>query len=122
EVRARGARQAQAILLGPGVRALVRPDAAGPISLDAHAAEEAAPRQPLAARAVVLLLVRPQRRFAVAHEGALQLPRLEQLARGLVGIRLALGQVDGDHIEGGALDQLRPLIGVDHVVGRRYYV
>ena len=66
----------------------------------------------------VVLGVRPQRGLAIAHERALQLPALEQLARGLVLVRLALGQVDRDDVEGGARDQGGALAGVDHVVGR----
>ena len=41
EVGARGARELEAVLLGAGVRALVRPDATGAVVLHAHAREEA---------------------------------------------------------------------------------
>ena len=64
----------------------------------------------------VVLRVRPQRGLGVAHEGALQLPALEQLPRGRVGVGLAPRQVDGDDVEGRARDQRGALIVVDHVI------
>src|SRR5436190_5652214 len=113
EVGARGAREAQAVLLWPRMGALVRAYAAGPVSLDAHAAEEPTPREPFASWTVVVLGVHPQRRLAITDERALQLPGVKQLARALVGIGVSLGEVDRHDVEGGARDQLRPLLGVD---------
>ena len=71
EVGLRGARQAQAVLLGAGVRALVRADAAGAVLLDAHAREDAVARELAAVGAGVVLLERPERRLVVADDGAL---------------------------------------------------
>src|SRR5205823_10810865 len=71
DVGARGAREAQAVLLGPGMGALVRAHAAGPVSLDAHAAEEPTPREPFASGAFVLLGVNPECRLAVTDQRAL---------------------------------------------------
>ena len=73
------------------------------------------------ARAVgagVGLRVGPQCGLGIAHDRALELPGLPQLADGGVGIGLAFGEVDGDHVEGRALEQLLALLCVDHVVGR----
>ena len=86
DVRPRRARQAQPVLLRAGVRALVRAHPPGAVLLDPHPAEEPAPRAPAPVRSGVVLRVRPDRRLAVAHQRALQLPGLEQLARGCVWI------------------------------------
>ncbi len=138
-VGARGARQAQPVLLRARVRALVRAHPPRPVLLDAHPAEEPAPglRHPVGAG--VPLRVRPDRGLRVAHHGALQLPALEQLSGHPVGIgELALdallpvgaalagggrpGEIHRDHVERGARDQRGPLRGVDHVVGRGHDV
>ena len=105
DVRAGRARQAQAVLLGAGVRALVRAHPPRAVVLDAHPAEEAPPRERLPVGSGVVLRVRPQRGLAVAHERALQLPALEQLARRGVRVGVALGKVDRDDVERRARDQ-----------------
>ena len=125
DVRARGARQAQAVLLRARVRALVRAHAAGAVVLDPHPAEEAAARAARAVRAGVVLGVRPHRRLAVAHERPLQLPALEQLGRRRVGVaalRAGPGRSSATTLYGERAEQRRPLLGVDHVVGRRHEV
>ncbi len=94
--------QAQSILLGPGVRALVGAHPPRPVVLDAHAAEEAPTRARPSVRARVVLRVRPQRGLGVADERSVGLPGLEQLARGRVRIRVVgsgLGEVDRHHVE-----------------------
>src|SRR6185437_16164636 len=120
EVRARGPRQAKAVLLRAGVGALVVADAAGAVVLDAHAAEEAVTGSRPAVGARVVLGERPDRRLALAHQHALLAPRLE---RGLgVQIRVAAvgpGQVDLHHVERALLRERGALGLVDHVVGRR---
>ena len=63
DVRARRARETKTVLLGSGMRALVRANLAGAIALDAHAAEEAAARARLPVGARVPLRVSPQRRL-----------------------------------------------------------
>src|SRR5215212_10481617 len=60
EVRSRRPRQAQPVLLGPGMRALVRADAAGPVVLDLDAREDAVARAGGAVGAGVVLRQRPQ--------------------------------------------------------------
>ena len=114
------------------MRPLVRAHAAGAVVLDAHPAEEPATRARLAVGARVVLRVRPQRRLLVADHRALRLPALEQLACRHVRILAARGggvlavraqrQVDRDHVERRARDQLRALGRVDHVIGRRHHV
>ena len=118
EVRARGAREPQPVLLRARVRALVRPDAAGPVVLDLHAREEAVARAAAAVRPGVVLRERPQRGRVVAHEDPVRAPALEHV--GGVGVRVvALREVDLDDVVGRARDERGALVGVDHVVGRR---
>ena len=121
DVRPRGSREPQAVLLGAGVRALVRSHATGAVRFDSHAAEEAPPGQPLAVWPRVVLQVRPQRRLAVAHQRTLQLPALEQLARGLIGVGVALREIDRHHVERRAGDQRGALGSVDDVIWRRHH-
>ena len=68
EVVAGGLGQAQAILLGAGLRALVRADQAGAVVGDANAAEESAAGVPRAVGPLVLLLERPERFLAVGGQ------------------------------------------------------
>ena len=62
EVRVRGAREPQPVLLRAGVRALVRPDPARAVVLDRHAREEPVAGAAAPVGAGVVLLERPQRR------------------------------------------------------------
>ena len=113
----RGAGEPQPVLLRAGVRALVRPDAAGAVVLDRHAREEPVAGAAPAVGAGVVLLERPQRRVVVAGEDPVALPLLEHL--GGVGVRVvALREVDLDDVVGRLSEQLGALLGVDHVVGR----
>jgi hypothetical protein len=100
------------------VRPLVGADAARAVLLHTHAREEAPTGQAAAVGTRVLLVDHPQRRLLVAHQAPLGLPALEQAGRVLVGVRLALGQVDMHDVVRGARRQLGALGRVDHVVGR----
>ncbi len=121
EVGLRRARQPQPVLLGPGVRALVRSDPARPVVLDANAREQTMARAAAAVGAGVVLLERPQGGLGVAHDDAVRAPARQR--RGGVGVGIAavrvLRQVDLDDVVGGTGDQLGALRGVDDVVGRR---
>ena len=77
EVRARGARQPEAVLLGPGVRALVRADAARGRSPRRARGRRSRAARGAAAGCVVVLRERPQRGRVVAHDRALGLPLRE---------------------------------------------
>ena len=88
----------------------------------------------VSARAIgpgVVLGHRPDRRLGVVDQRARLSPLLDRPRRSLVGVALGLlrpalpirfGQVDRDRVVGGALEQRRPLLEVDHVVGRRRHV
>ena len=110
--------QPQAVLLGPGVRALVRADLARAVVLDAHAREQAVAGAPDAVGTRVVLRERPDRGLLVAHEHAVALPGGEHL--GGVRVRVAVGarQVDLDDVVRRARDQLGALRVVDDVVRR----
>ena len=83
------------------------------------------------ARAVgrgVVLGQRPDRRLGVLDQSAGLAPGLDRLgglriwvAAGLLRAARAVGlwQIDRDSVVGRALEQLRPLISVDHVIRRR---
>ncbi len=71
--------QAQTILLGAGLRALVRADESGAVVGDPNAAEEAPAGVPRAVGPLVLLLQRPERLLAIGGEDALEGPGLECL-------------------------------------------
>ncbi len=121
DVRARRARQPQAVLLRAGVGALVRAHPAGTVALDTDAAEEAAARTSDAVGPGVLLGVRPDRRLRIAGKDTLQLPALEEVGRRLVDVAaraIRAREVDGDDVERRALEQRGALAVVDHVVGR----
>ena len=98
EVRLRRARQPQAVLLGAGVRALVRADAARAVVLDAHAREEAVAGARRAVGPGVVLGERPERGLVVADDGARLAASASKLLarRRRTGRRPArrLGQVD----------------------------
>ena len=120
QVRPRGTGQPQPVLLRPGMRALVRANPARPVILHAHAREEARAHHLLAARRLVLLPQRPQRRLALAHHHPLRAPGVERVPRMHVRIpAIDPGQVDLDDIERRPLEQRRPLLIVDHVIRRR---
>jgi hypothetical protein len=101
--------------------ALVRPDPARPVVLDADAREDAVPRAAAAVRAGVVLLERPQRGLGVGDDDAVLAPGGQD--RGGVRVRIALErilwQVDLDDVVRRAGDQLRALVGVDDVVRGR---
>ena len=101
EVRAGRAREPEAVLLGPGVRALVRADAAGPVVLDPHPGEDPVARAGAAVGSRVVLGERPQGRLVVLDHDALGAPGGERRGRVLVGLG-PLGQVDLDDVVGGA--------------------
>ena len=117
EVGLRRARQPQAVLLGPGMRALVRADATGAVLLDADAREEAVARVRPAVRAGVVLGQGPERGLLVAGQDARVAPGREGLGGGGVGI-VALRQVDLDDVVRRLAREPGALLGVDHVVGR----
>ena len=120
EVRARGAREPQPVLLRAGVRALVRADPARAVVLYAHAREDAVAGARLAVRPGVLLRERPQRGLLVAGEDALAVPAGEHLGRVLVDVAAAvLRQIDLDDVVRRAAHELSSLGRVDHVIGRR---
>ena len=114
------AREPQAVLLRAGVGALVRADPAGAVVLDPHAREEPAAGARLAVGAGVVLLERPER--GPARPGRRR-PRARHCASSCGGVRVrvavALRQVDADDVVRRARLELGPLLGVDHVVGRR---
>ena len=74
EVRARGAREPQPVLLRARVGALVRADAAGAVVLDAHAREDAVAGAQLPSGPGVVLRERPQRGRLVADDDPLVVP------------------------------------------------
>src|SRR4051794_5194601 len=117
-------RQAQAILLGTRLRALVRADAAGAVVGDAHPRKEAMPGPPASVGGRVVLRERPDRGFAIGHQDAVEGPRLERLRGVFVGVAATrgFGKVDLNHVERGSLQELGALLGVDDVVGRRRHV
>jgi hypothetical protein len=122
EVRSGRACEAQAVLLGARVGALVRADAPGAVVLDAHTREDAVAGQRATIGAGVVLREGPQRGLVVAHDGALGLPALEDRRRLGIGVppaRPTLGQVDAHDVVGRAIGELPALLGVDDVVGRR---
>ena len=119
QVRARRAGEPQAVLLRPGVGALVRADPAGAVVLHAHAREQAVARARPAVRARVVLRDRPQRRLVVAGEDALLLPAGEHLGGVGVGVALGAREVDLDDVVRRAGDELGALRLVDDVVRRR---
>ena len=109
----------QAVLLRAGLGALVRADESRAVVGDPHPAQERAARAADAVGPLELLLQRPQRRVAIRGEDSLQRPFLQGLCGVLVGIA-ALGgswQVDLDHVERGAREQLCTSPVVDHVIG-----
>ena len=120
EVGLRGAREAQAVGLRAGVRALVRADRAGAVVLDAHAGEEAVAREAAAVGGGVVLDERPDRGLVVVDDRALGAPLVEE--RCGVGVAVAavgvLGEVDRDDVVGRACGEPLALTGVDDVVGR----
>ena len=79
------------------------------------------PREVAAAvRAGVVLAQRPQRGLVVADDGALLLPRGEELGGVLVDVAArGLGQVDLDDVVRRAREERLALLRVDDVVGRR---
>ena len=113
EVVARRLGQAQAVLLGPGLRPLVRADEAGAVVGDSNAAEEAPAGVPRAVGPLVLLLERPERLLAVGGEDALERPVLQRLGGVLVGVAASGrdGQVDLDDVERRALERASARIG-----------
>jgi hypothetical protein len=120
EVGPSRSRQPEAVLLGAGMGALVRPDPARAVLLHPHAAEEATARAPEAVRAAVLLLERPQGGAVVEHYGALRAPAPEQLGGVRVGVG-ALGgprEVDVHDIVRAAGRELLAQPLVDDIVGR----
>ena len=121
EVRPRGTRQSQPVLLGPGVRPLVRTDASRPVLLDSHARKESAPRPQRSVGPAVALLERPQRRLRVAHQNPRPLPLAVELRGVFVGLT-ARRQVDLDDVVRRARHELRALARIDHVIGRSHDV
>ncbi len=117
----RRAREPQAVLTRARMRALVRPDPAGTVVLDAHAREQPVARAAAPVGPGVVLLERPQGGLAVLDDDSLLAPLPQQ--RGRVRVRVAaagiLREVDLDDVVRGAGDQLGALGGVDDVVGRR---
>jgi hypothetical protein len=122
QVGARGAREAEAVLLRPGVRALVGADAAGAVVLDPDAGEEALAGVAVAVRPGVVLGERPQGRLRIPDQDLLALPVAEQLGGVGVGVEVAVGfgQVDFHDVVRRAGGQTGAQLGVDHVVGRRH--
>ena len=100
EVRARGAREPQPVLLRARVGALVRADPARAVVLDAHAREQAVARAAAAVRAGVVLLERPQRRARGRRPRRRRRATRASVAR-RVGVRVVaagLRQVDLDDV------------------------
>ena len=118
DVRLGGTGEPQAVLLGTGVGALVRPHPARAVRLDPYTAEEPPAGAGDAVGARVLLGVGPEGGLRVPNQHALLLPGLEACPGLSVDFPLPLGQVHGNHVLGGAAQQGRPLGVVDHVVGR----
>ena len=114
EVRARGARELEAVLLGAGVRALVGPDATGPVVLHAHAREEAGAGAGAAVGRGVVLAEHPHRRLVLLHQHAALAP-LAELPRGVL---VALGQVELDDVVRAPRREPGTHLVVDHVVWR----
>ena len=123
QVRPRRAREVEAVLLRAGVCALVWPDPPGPVVLYTHAREEPVARVRVPVRADVGLGQRPDRVLALVHEDALLEPVLVDRLRVEVGIAAVVGdgQVDLDDVERALLNELRPHLVVDDVVGRSGY-
>ena len=117
-------RQPEAVLLRPRLGALVRSHEAWSVGRHPDPAQQSAADRAGPVGGVVLLGQRPERRLAVGAEDALQPPRLERLRGVLVRIAAArrLRQVDLDHVERRAGEQLGPPRRVDHVVGRSDHV
>src|SRR4051794_41063611 len=108
EVGVRRARQPKPVLLGAGMGAFVRPDAALPILLHANAREEPAPAAPRAVRSGVVLLEDPERGLGLLGQDAACAPVGEGLAGVLVRV-FAVGtvwQVDLDDVAGVLREQL----------------
>ena len=121
EVVSRRLGEAQAIFLGSGLGALVRPDLAGSVVGDAHPAEEAAAGVLRAVRPLVVLLERPERRLAIRGEDSLERPCLQRFGCVCVPVAAArgFGKVDLDDVERRTLEKGLAHLGVDDVVWRR---
>ena len=124
EIRARRARETEAILLRPRVGALVRPDASRAVVLHAHAREEARPREVAAVGARVVLAQGPDRGLILAHQHPALPPRCHGRGRVLVGVASSLRarQIDLHDVVLAARHELVAELVVDHVVGRRDHV
>ena len=104
----RGAGEPQPVLLRAGVRALVRPDAAGAVVLDRHAREEPVAGAAPAVGAGVVRASAHSAGLVVAGEDPVSLPLLEHLGGVGVGV-VALREVDLDDVVGRAGEQLGAL-------------
>ena len=120
QVEPRGLGEPQPVLLRPRLGALVGAHEPRPVRGDANAAQDPAAGGPRAVGRLVVLGQGPQGRLTIRGQDALKRPFLQRL--GSVHVAVApvgrLGQVDLDHVERRAREQLRPPRGVDHVVGR----
>ena len=115
EVRARRARESQAVLLRAGMGALVRPDTARAVVLHAHAREEPDARAGTAVGRAVVLAQCPDRGLVLLHENPVPAPLVEGLSGGLVARR----QIELHDVMRVPRRQLGSALVVDHVVRRR---
>ena len=124
EVVARRPRQAQAVLLGAGLGALVGSHEARAVVGDPDPDEEAVSRLAPAIGGRVLLRQRPDCRLAVGGENAVERPGLECLRSVLVRVAAPgrTGQVDLHDVERRPSEELGPLSLVDDVVWRSGHV
>ncbi len=122
EVRARGAGEPQPVLLRPRMSALVWPDPAGAIVLHPDASEESAAGPLAAVGSGVVLGQCPDCRLLVTDDHALIAPLREQLRGVGIPVPVPLWEVDADDVVGRAGLERRPLLGIDHVVGRGNHV
>ena len=121
EVGFRRPGEVQPVLLRAGVGPLVGSDPSRPIVLHAHAREKPGTPTDLPVGPRVVLLDRPKRGSLVLNDHSLVAPRRKQPCRVAVRV-VADRQVDPHHVVGRSGFELRPLLGVDHVIGRGHHV
>ena len=124
DVRRSSAHQRQAVGLGPGVRLLVRADAAGLVAFGGDGGEDAAPREPFSRRQRELLREHVQHRLRVAPQHAGATPASQAFGRSAVPVVFRCAgrrfrQHDVHDILSGERRVPRPLGLIDDVIGRR---
>ena len=112
------AQQVEPVALRLRRRVLVREHVAGSGRFEPERADDAEGLVPVAGLVVEAHAVQVQRRV-VGREDAVGQPPAQRRRRVGVGIVAADGQVDAHDVVLVAVDQLLPLVRVDHVVGRR---